>query len=121
MNAALFDPALMPARDSDGWAFHPNLDQFLVDAEGNLLSENDLENDSENVYYSHTRINAAGFDVTVIDFYDDADQAVREAYEDGAPDIGEWKPTSPEGDGWRLVAISDTEDGPKAMYVRPMQ
>ncbi|AST86256.1 hypothetical protein CIG66_07170 [Ralstonia pseudosolanacearum] len=32
-----------------------------------------------------------------------------------------WTPTPPEGDGWRLLAIYDTEDGPYAMFAREKQ
>ena len=30
-----------------------------------------------------------------------------------------WTPDPPPGEGWRLVAVYDTEDGPYAMFVRP--
>jgi len=116
MNKPLFDPAEMPPRDECGFAFHPDLEQFLIDADGNLS----LDNDSEDLRYSRAHMQAAGWDMAVVDFDDDADAESRSAYEAGDLIAG-WNPTAPPGDGWQLAAISDTEDGPKAMYVRPMQ
>ena len=31
-----------------------------------------------------------------------------------------WEPTVPEGDGWFLFALYDTEDGPHACFTRPL-
>jgi hypothetical protein len=112
----LFDQAAMPARDEYGFAFHPDLDQFLIDADGNLS----LENDSEDLRYSFVHMEAAGWESAVVDFEDDASAEVRDAYAAGDLIAG-WNPTPPAGEHWQLVAISDTEDGPKAMYVRPKQ
>jgi len=40
---------------------------------------------------------------------------------DGDPSaLADWQPTVPPGDGWFLLAIFDTEDGPVAHYVRPI-
>lgn len=36
----------------------------------------------------------------------------------GLDDCSEWTPTPPEGDGWLLLSIYDTDDGPYAMYGR---
>lgn len=30
-----------------------------------------------------------------------------------------WQPDAPDGDGWMLVSVFDTEDGPYALFVRP--
>ena len=38
---------------------------------------------------------------------------------DGAPSVvTDWQPTSPDGDGWFVLAIFDTEDGPVAHFAR---
>ncbi len=34
--------------------------------------------------------------------------------------LANWKPEPPAGEQWRLVMIQDTEDGPAAVYVRPL-
>ncbi len=39
-------------------------------------------------------------------------------FEDGVPDCSSWTPTPPPGDGWALLEIYDTEDGPIAMFGR---
>ena len=32
----------------------------------------------------------------------------------------DWQPTAPQGDGWKLVSIFDTEDGPAAWWLRAL-
>lgn len=34
-------------------------------------------------------------------------------------DISAWQPTPPPGDGWFLITIGDSEDGPYATFARP--
>jgi Lar family restriction alleviation protein len=38
--------------------------------------------------------------------------------DEGLDDCSEWTPTPPEGDGWLLLSIYDTEDGPYALFGR---
>lgn len=38
--------------------------------------------------------------------------------EQSDPSFLAWEPQPPEGDGWFLLAIGDTEDGPQAWFVR---
>jgi hypothetical protein len=38
---------------------------------------------------------------------------------DWARAVRAWQPTEPEGAGWFLVAVYDTEDGPYACFARP--
>jgi hypothetical protein len=40
--------------------------------------------------------------------------------DEGLDDCSEWTPTRPEGDGWLLFEIYDTEDGPYAMFGRDL-
>lgn len=37
--------------------------------------------------------------------------------EDPSPDFSKWEP-KPDGDGWFMLAICDTEDGPQAWFAR---
>ena len=48
------------------------------------------------------------------------DQMDMDAYEAmlEAPDYNAWTPTAPEGQGWKQVAIFDTEDGPACWWIR---
>jgi hypothetical protein len=41
-----------------------------------------------------------------------------DAYFDGDIDCSWWEPTAPEGAGWVLLEIYDTENGPYALFVR---
>lgn len=52
-------------------------------------------------------------------FESDASHEQQERYDEGnSPDCSYWTPSRPEGEGWLLAAIYDTEDGPVALYVR---
>jgi hypothetical protein len=44
-----------------------------------------------------------------------------EALEAGDGDISQWSPTPPEGDGWFIGSIHDTEDGPVCYWLRPIE
>lgn len=54
------------------------------------------------------------------------DRVLGEDYpdEDGGDEywqwLREWQPAPPEGSGWLLACIADTEDGPAAWFVRPI-
>lgn len=37
---------------------------------------------------------------------------------EGPFNFTDWKPSTPDGEGWKLVSIHDTEDGPYAMWLR---
>jgi len=104
----LFDPARLPPRDEYGMTFHPDL-------EDERWEHPDLGEE----YLSSEAILAAGLESRQVAFEYDAPEELKERYyESGEPDVSDWKPTSPEGEGWILVGIWDTEDGPYAMFVR---
>lgn len=51
--------------------------------------------------------------------YDCDDEAALERYfEHEEADCSAWTPTPPEGEGWMLSDIYDTEDGPQALFLR---
>lgn len=108
----LFDPARMPALDDMGYAFHPDIDQFMQ-------SSSDDPNNDEDAYLEDAKLHEAGFESHYVEFDGDCtDEAIVKRYfEDGDGPIG-WEPSRPNGDGWQLVAIYDTENGPYAMFVR---
>lgn len=97
-----FDAARLPARDDCGHVFHPDMDGI-----------------GDDEYDMTPQLRALGWHSTTCSFEDDADEAMSERYEDSnSPDCSYWTPTAPEGEGWLLAAIYDTEDGPVAMFVK---
>ena len=102
-----FDHARMPPRDADGWALHPDVDL--------VLEERD---DDEDQALDMGKLAAAGFEARFVSFEDDADDEVQDAYYKRDEGTSLWKPTVPEGNGWQLVGVYDTECSPYAMFVR---
>lgn len=75
---------------------------------------------------------AEGMEFKFVSFESDASDELQGLYErgstlnvndtsaDGWVDaVRAWEPTKPEGDGWFLFAIYDTDDGPHACFTRP--
>ncbi|HEX8653088.1 MAG TPA: hypothetical protein VF708_19885 [Pyrinomonadaceae bacterium] len=75
----------------------------------------------EYVDKSFTEIPELGdMQIHLVDFETDVpEEMARRYFEAGEPDVTEWQPTSPLGDGWFLISISDSEDGPFACFARP--
>lgn len=64
---------------------------------------------------------AADMEFSFVSFDTDAPELFQKRYfEEGNPGVTEWTPTTPEGDGWFLLGIYDTEDGPYACFTRPI-
>jgi hypothetical protein len=104
----LFDPVALPARDENGMCCHPDLDdRWNMD-------------DNEEAF-DPAKFAAAGFEFTFVEFEFDAPEPLLESwFEGGEGDCSAWTPSRPNGEGWMLAGIWDTEDGPIAFYVRPM-
>lgn len=103
-------PELMPARDSEGYAYHPDLDSMLEDGE-----------EDDELPISLDKMRAAGFDAAFrLMEHERSEEHPEyvEYFENGGAASG-WTPDSP-GDDWRLVAVYDTECGPAAMFVRAL-
>lgn len=47
-----------------------------------------------------------------------SEDAQKRYFEDGDTDILVWQPSKPEGEGWFIVSIHDTEDGPACLWIR---
>lgn len=117
MGNVTFDPSRMPPRDAEGFATHPDLEQLLCDPP--------LDTDGADLYIDPAKVSAAGFDAKCASMEQQLaeDHPAWQAYfEGGAPGCAGWDPQPPEGIGWQLVAIYDTEsgDGPAAMFVRAL-
>lgn len=91
------------ARDEQGLCTHPYLPALPEDADIRLF------------------LLSFGFRAALVSM--DADcadpQLVDNVWEDGASCLA-WTPTKPAGDGWNLLDIFDSEDGPQALFARPM-
>jgi len=100
---AIFDPIKLPLPDAMGFFFHPDIPG---------------DDESDDV---RALCKSIGFDVAVVDMEGDNELLSDAWHEDEdltAP--ARWTPTPPNGEGWSLVAKYDTEDGPYAMFVRPL-
>ena len=104
ISTTLFDPDRMPYRDAYGFVSHPDLDLFT----------------NESAVYDEDALARSGFALAALSSQDDTPElmAAYEGHDEHA--MARWEPTPPAGDGWRLVAIYDTEAGPLAHFVRPL-
>lgn len=87
-------------RDAEGWYYHPALPN--TDEDVNL----------ENL------LAALRIESVFVSMESDDSEAADRYGEAGEADCHYWKPTAPEGEGWRLLAVYDTEDGPYALFGR---
>ncbi|MBR8443273.1 hypothetical protein KDW23_01000 [Burkholderia cenocepacia] len=88
-------------RDQDGMLSHPAVPYL-----------------DEDVNYE-TFFAAFGIEAAFIHMEDDVDCDTYDRYfASNSPDCSMWTPSTPQGDGWLLLEIYDTEDGPVALFVR---
>lgn len=97
----LFDQVRLPAPDQYGFFSHPDLDRVLA-TEDELTQDEVIAKVLERHWESQ--------------FVSGEDLVNEETLE---YDVRGWKPEPPAGDGWRIISVFDTEDGPYAMFVRP--
>ncbi|AOJ69368.1 MULTISPECIES: hypothetical protein [Burkholderia] len=72
----------------------------------------------EDVNYQ-TFFSAFGLESTFVNMETDVDGDAYDQYvESNDPNCSFWTPSAPAGDGWLLLEIFDTENGPVALYVR---
>lgn len=99
----LADELLTPrenARDAEGHLIHPALPDIDEDVQLDLL------------------LSAFGLETCFVDMEHDDPASFDRYIDSNSADCRYWIPSRPHGDGWVLVEIYDTEDGPTAMYVR---
>lgn len=95
-------------RDEYGFCFHSAL---------NKSEEEDITKIPE----------AEGMEFRFVSFESDASDELQDLYQGNAGLESEgwqdavlaWNPLPPKGDGWFLLAIYDTDDGPYACFTRP--
>lgn len=112
----LFRADRMPERDQYGCFTHPDVDMFISDGNGNLMNPDDEG------YIADGWIRECGFDVATVSMEHDIteDHPAWQAYwGEGVREItvAAWKP---EMEGYTLVSIHDTDDGPQALFVKPI-
>lgn len=90
-------------RDADGYWTHPHLPEFSENTSAKTLLAWETAQELE----SH---------VAMFEYDAPADHPY---YTNGSTNISDWHPTRPEGDGWFLLSIHDTENnGPMAWFAR---
>jgi hypothetical protein len=99
----LFAIERLPARDEMGFTYHPDI-------------PNPEPHDEEQPITPY--LWAIGWDGYFLSAEADMTDAAYDAAVDSS-DFTAWTPAQPEGEGWRLAAIYDTENGPYALFVRP--
>lgn len=102
----LIQPATVQ-RDEKGYWNHPDLPQF---------------EEGEHAKFEAWQ-EAQGLEITVrsLDSEND-DHPVYVAYfEEGENTCAAWEPPKPRGDGWFVLAIDETEDGPQCWWARRAQ
>jgi len=102
---AITEPAIVERDDMGCW-HHPDLPVY---------EEGDTP--EETVEQWRKRV---GIEIHRVDAEDDMDEEAFEEAWDGGGWLG-WEPSKPAGDGWHLIAINDTEDGPMAWWARPVK
>ena len=88
-------------RDEDGWLTHPDFPICDEDVHAGKLLE------------------AIRIESAFVSMEDDVSaEAYEEYHESESPYCSSWTPTPPTGNGWVLIEIYDTEDGPYALFGR---
>lgn len=96
-----------------------NEDGFWLHSALNNLPENTLIEDLPA---------SEGMKFLYVEFFDDAPSDLRDLYDEATgmsattdyrDVVRQWDPKTPTGEGWFLVAIYDTEDGPCSCFGRP--
>lgn len=95
-----------PQRDREGYWTHPDYPEVETSAQFNAW------------------LAVQGFECSTVML--DGDDGIGaedagERYAAGDTDILAWQPSKPEGDGWFIASIHDTEDGPVCAWLRIKQ
>lgn len=92
-----------PQRDSYGYWCHPDMPEIETSEQfDNWISSQGLQ------YALHCLDGDDGIGA----------EDAQTRYEEGDTDILAWQPSQPEGEGWFIASIHDTEDGPVCLWIR---
>lgn len=93
-----------PQRDSYGYWCHPDMPEIETSAQFDEWQAQQ------------------GFQLCIVmldgDAGDGAEKACKTYFDGAVADYSAWQPSKPEGDGWFIVSIHDTEDGPACIWIR---
>lgn len=103
----LYDPELM-VRGDDGQGWHPHVPCYT--------------NPDDEEKSITPLLRAQGYESAAVSGEGEApfiDEVLEEGGDAYWAAMQAWQPTPPDGEGWRLAAVIDTENGPYAYFVRP--
>lgn len=103
MNTIQLIQPMEPQRDELGYWTHPDIPDFDEDAGAYAAWLKEQQLTTSTVWLESEDVDHHAY----VRYFDN---------ENG--DISAWEPSPPRGDGWFLLAIFDTEDGPVASYAR---
>lgn len=95
-------------RDDDGWFCHP---QYFSEPEWEDPESMTLEQFEKYVA-------ERGVETAITSLESDDPEANDRYCEDGQVDCSAWEPSKPDGEGWFMLSIHDTEDGPICVWGR---
>lgn len=98
-------------RDADGWFSHP---QYMTEPEFA-----DVEWLSQQEFDKYTSERGIETGITYMEL--DDDELYDRYVNDGLCECSAWEPSRPAGDGWFVLSIHDTEDGPICVWGRRLQ
>lgn len=110
MSSELFDLERLPPRDEYGFTFHPD------------LQDDRWQHPEFEEYLNPEAFAEAGLETAQVEMESDVDDehpAYKE-WDSNGVGCALWEPSQPPGEGWRLIAIYDSEDSPVALYVREL-
>ncbi|QCT21813.1 hypothetical protein FEM41_20220 [Jejubacter calystegiae] len=94
-------------RNEEGYWTHPDYSALFGDRE--VISQEEFQ----------AWERKHGLESTITLLENDGDDEIRKRYfEDGETDISEWSPSKPNGEGWFIASIHDTEEGPVCVWLR---
>ncbi len=97
-------------RDESGYWSHPAWSALFGEREGMPRDELNALLAQKNLEYTYIEL----------EYDSDNKDAAAHYFIDGSCNVSTWKPTRPDGDGWFIASIHDTDDGPVCFWVRPI-